>query len=156
MYPGSPVSITRREVGQRKVNLFEVGKPPGEYLLDTPHFEEVVVKLDPFVTDENPLEAIKKRFEQLHPNAKPFLTVTGYINGKELAITESDLIAQIQEIAKGRCQENPCFELRDIQKTLENDLFKIFMHKLNRPGYKQEKAGLLRNITIQAMMEARL
>ena len=27
VYSGSPVSITKREVGQRKVNIFEIGKP---------------------------------------------------------------------------------------------------------------------------------
>jgi DNA repair exonuclease SbcCD nuclease subunit len=48
IYPGSPVSITKGETGQRKINLFEVGAPPREYSLDTFHFQELTVELNPF------------------------------------------------------------------------------------------------------------
>jgi len=47
VYPGSPISITKREIGRRHVNIFEVGRPPHEYPLDTPHYEEVVIELVP-------------------------------------------------------------------------------------------------------------
>ncbi len=156
VYPGSPVSITRKELGRRKINLFETGMPPREYPLDTPHFEEVVVTLDPFTTTCDPLKLVSGKMEKLHPQAKVFLTVKGYINGKKLGMGERDLIAKIREFTMERCQDSPVFELKDIQKIMEDDLFKLFMQKLDGAGYMSEKSALLRDIAIKAIMEAGL
>ena len=152
VYPGSPISITMREVGQRKVNIFEIGKPPKEYPLDTPHFEEVIVEFDPF-TGENPLETVKRHFERPRPEARVILTIKGCINGKEIQMTEPELVSQIKKITAGKCAEER-YEFRDIQTILENDLFKSFTAKLEQAGYGQDKAKQMRNIATKAMMEA--
>lgn len=152
VYPGSPISITMREVGQRKVNIFEIGKPPKEYPLDTPHFKEVIVELDPF-TGENPLETIKRDFEKPHPEARVLLTIRGYINGKEIQMTEPELVSQIKKFTAGKCAEE-YYEFRDIQTILENDLFKSFTAKLEQAGYGQDKAKQMWDIATKAMMEA--
>lgn len=81
VYPGSPISITKRETGKRKANIFEIGEPPKEYPLDTPHLEEITMEIDPF-KDENPMEAIRKKFENLHPDARSILTIKGFIDSK--------------------------------------------------------------------------
>lgn len=154
VYPGSPVSITRREIGQRKVNIFEVGKPPQEYKLDTYHFEEVMVELDPF-KDKQPLEIIKKRLQELHPKAEAILTVKGFINGKQIQLTETELVDQIKKVAKDKCVEIH-LEFKDVQTVLDDDLFKLFAEKLKQAGYEEQKIVQMRNIAIKAMMEARL
>lgn len=148
VYPGSPVSITKREIGKRKVNIFEVGKPPKEYPLDTPHFEEITVTLDPFKATD-PQKLVKMHFEKLHPQAKAILTVKGYINGKE--ISETELQNQIKKISKGRCvEEDYSYLVRDIQIVLEDELFKGFMRKLEE--YDKEKKESMRAIAIEALM----
>lgn len=150
VYPGSPVSITKREIGERKVNIFEVGKPPREYPLDTPHFEEITVELDPFKATD-PQKLVKMHFEKLHPQAKAILTVTGYINGKE--INETELKNQIKKIIKSRCaEEDYHYLISDIQAVLEDDLFKSFMQKLEG-RYDKEKKNSMRTIAIKAMMK---
>ena len=154
VYPGSPVSITKKEVGQRRVNIFEIGEPPGEYVLDTPHFKEVTVQLDP-LTDEHPLEMIRGHLEKVHPEARVILTVSGYTNSEKTHMAETDLDSQIREMAVGKCVEYRC-EFRDIGRILEDDLFKGFMQKLEQGNYPEEKAKQLRDIAIKAMMEARL
>ncbi|RKY25139.1 MAG: DNA repair exonuclease, partial [Planctomycetota bacterium] len=83
VYPGSPISITKREAGPRKVNLFEVGGPPKEYQLDSPHYEKVVVGMDPYES-ENPVDLVREHLEKVHPQAQVILTVTGYFNGKHV------------------------------------------------------------------------
>lgn len=154
VYPGSPVPITKRETGQRKVNLFELGKPPREYPLDTPYFEEVVVVCDPFV-DKSPLDAIKERFDALPQNALAILTVTGFINGATIGMTEEELVEGIKKIVRDRRAEPPNYEFRDIRTILEDDLFKGFLTKLEQAGHADEKKKQMREIAIRAMMGAR-
>ena len=154
VYPGSPVSITKRETGQRKVNIFEVGKPPKEYSLDTPHFEEVLIEFDPFV-EKKPLEIVKEHLEKRHPNAKIILTIKGYINSKKIGISEVKLVKQIKKIVKGKSVEEH-FEFRDVCTILEDDLFKKFIEKLEQTNYSKEGKKQLRDLAIKAMMGAKL
>lgn len=153
VYPGSPISITKREIGQRKVNIFEIGKPPKEHTLDTPHFEDVVIEFDPFM-EKNPVEIVKEHLERVHSKASIILTIKGYINSEEIKIGESELVKQIREITKRKSVEEH-LEFRDIHTILEDDLFKSFMKKLEQTDYDEEKKKQLRDLTIKAMTEAR-
>ena len=153
VYPGSPISITKREIGRRKVNIFEVGKPPNEFPIDTPHYEEVVIEFDPFI-EKNPEEVVKEYLQRLHPKASIILTIKGYINSEKAKIDESELVKKIKEIIKGK-SEDPNLEFRDIHTILEDDLFKNFMRKLEKNDYKEEKKKQLRETAIMAMIKAR-
>ena len=155
VYPGSPISITKRETGQRKVNIFEVGSPPEEYLLDTPYFEEVNLKFDPF-KDKNPLKTVEKYFENFKPQARIILAIKGYINGKEIKMSESKLVNRIKKITLNRCFEPPKFEFKDIQTILEDDLFRKFLNKLKQADYNEEKKRQICDVAVKAMIEAKL
>ncbi|MCD6379842.1 DNA repair exonuclease [bacterium] len=150
VYPGSPVSITRRETGRRKVNIFEIGKPPKEYFLDTPHFEEINIKLDPF-KDGDPVKIIMETLEGIHPEASVILRVSGYINSRKINMNETELAGKISEIIEGKCLEK-ILEFRDIHTILENNLFKDFRNKLEKKGYNEEKKKDLLDLTVKAMM----
>lgn len=156
VYPGSPISITKRETGQRKVNIFEVGDSPQEYPLDTPHFEEVVIGFDPF-KDKEPLEIVEEYFKALHPQARIILKVKGFINSEAIGMNETELVEQIKKIAAGRCagDEDLSCEFRDIRIILEDDLFKSFIEKLKRSDYEEEKKRQMRDLVIKAMMGVR-
>jgi exonuclease SbcD len=153
VYPGSPCSITKKETGQRRINLFELGKSPQEHLLDTPYFEEVVVVCNPFA-DKDPLATIKERLHALPKNAQVLLTVTGFINGEALGMTEEELVKRAKKIAQGRRVEEH-YEFRDIRTILEDDLFKEFLKKLEQTAIAGEKKEEMRQIAIRAMMGAR-
>jgi len=155
VYPGSPISITEAEIGQRRVNIFEVGGPPKEYPLDTPHFEEVPIGFDPF-DEKNPIKIVKEHLERVHPEASIILTIKGYIDGERIGISESELVKQIKEITKGKCAKEPTFEFSDIRVILGDDLFKNFMSKLDQCNYDEEKKKQLRDVAIRAMMEAKI
>jgi DNA repair protein SbcD/Mre11 len=150
VYPGSPVSITKKETGQRRINLFELGKPPKEYSLDTPHFEEVVIDCDPFA-DKNPLEMLRERFYVLHKNAQVLLTVTGFINSETIGMNEEDFVKEAQKIVRGRCVEEK-YEFQDIRMIVEDDLFKIFLKKLAQTEDDEEKKEQMQKIVTKAMM----
>lgn len=153
VYPGSPVSITKKETGRRRVNIFEVGQPPKEYYLDTPHFEEILIELDPFQR-ENPVEVVTGRLVSLHPEARGILTVKGFVNGEALGVTETGLVEQIEQVAGNRCV-NKHYEFKDIGLILEDDLFKSFVEKLTRTDYEEEKKKRMRLMAIRAMMQVR-
>lgn len=154
VYPGSPVSTTQRETGQRKVNLFEVGKPPSELFLDTPHFEKVEIEFDPF-TEKSPLKTVEERFRSLHPEAKAILKISGFINSESTRVTEYQLREQIEKRVQDRCVENPRFEFRDIRMILGEDLFQYFEERLEKTGLEEEEKKRMRDIAIQAMMKAK-
>lgn len=153
VYPGSPISITRREIGQRKANIFETGQPPKEYLLDTPHFEEIVIEFDPF-RDKKPIEIVKERFRDLHKEARIILNVRGFLDGKVIGMEEKELVEKIKRIAAERCAVE-CYEFKDVQVILEDDLAKRFMEKLEQTGYGEETKKELRDTALRAMMDIR-
>ena len=153
VYPGSPVSITKKETGRRRINLFELGKPPQEYSLDTPHYEDVTIVCDPFAGG-NPLEMLKECFAALPENARAILTVQGFINGEALGTTEEELVKRAKKLVQGRCVEEH-YEFRDIRTILEDDLFKEFLKRLEHKDYDGEKKKQMREMAIRGMMGAR-
>lgn len=152
VYPGSPISITKRETGRRMINIFEVDHPPSEYHLDTPYFEDVEIELDPF-KDEKPIEKLKEELKTLPKNAKILLKVKGYYNARSVGLNETMLIEKIKEICIDRSGGEPVLEFRDIQTILEDDLFKEFLKKLNGKDYDDTMRKEMRYIAIRAMME---
>ena len=154
VYPGSPVSITRRETGRRKVNIFEIGKPPEEYPLDTPHFEEVDIELDPF-KDEDPVKKIREELEAIHPDANILLRVTGYIESSRINMSESELVSEISKITENKPLEID-FGFRDIHTIFEDDLFKDFRNKLEEKGFDDRKKKRLLDLTVKAMLGVKL
>ncbi len=154
VYPGSPIAITRKETGIRKVNVFELGKPPQEYLLDTVHFEEIVIEFDPF-TDKRPLEIVEKYFNNFHTHARVILTIKGFVNGESIGMSEVELKRLIDKIVADRCNEI-YYEFRDVRVIFEDELFKTFIGKLKKSNYSEKKKKQIYNIVIKAIMEAYL
>jgi exonuclease SbcD len=153
VYPGSPISITKKETGQRNVNIFEVGEKPRPYALDTPHFEDLVVDLDPFA-HEHPVETIKACVKKAHPAARVLLTVKGFVDSEKIGAKEQELVGAMKKVTKGKCVEEH-FEFQDIHGILSDDLFRNFMSKLDRSDLEDEKKKQLVDIAIRAMMEAK-
>jgi DNA repair exonuclease SbcCD nuclease subunit len=153
IYPGSPVSITKTETGQRKANLLTIGKPPSEYPLDTFHYEKVVIEFDPFI-QRNPFELVNETFQKLHPQAKILLSFEGYINSKQIGISETQLHEQLIALVKGKCVEEPSYHVSDIKKILNDDLFQSFRQKVEEGNYDEEQKKKMLRVAIQAMMEA--
>ncbi len=153
IYPSSPISITSKEIGKRKVNLFEIGGPPKEYVLDTPHYEKIEIEFDP-LRDEKPLEIIKARFENLHPNAKIILKLKGYLDSKKLGISETQFDSVVKEYASDKVVQI-INEVQDISKIIEDDLFKKFTKKLKEKEFSVEEKKLMQEYTIKSMMGVR-
>lgn len=149
VYPGSPIPITKREKGRRKVNLFEIDSPPNEMNLDSDYYLDIEIEVDPF-KDYSLINDIKNIFSKLHPNAKVFLTVKGYLNSRIIGKGEHELVDEIKEIVSGKCvEENYLFE--DINQLFEDDLFLKFINKLESSEFNDKQKKRMRELTIQAM-----
>lgn len=152
VYPGSPISITQKEIGQRKVNIFELGDSPQEYYLPTKHYEQLTITLDPF-SRKNPLEIIDRQLNKTHRAAIISLLVDGFIDQSLIGITELELSQKIKEISKSKSAE-VSIAFRDISTILQDKLFISFLEKLQRKDFTEEKKQELQELAIKAMMEA--
>ena len=152
VYPGSPVSVTAKETGRRKADIFEPGMPPGEYLLDTRHFEEIVIRIDPF-GEADPLRIIRERIDNLHPDARAILRIEGFINSSFSGMDEAELKSRIDEVVCGKSVESPYFYgVRDVRVILEDSLFRSFSEKLDESGCNEEEKERLQNVFLKAML----
>jgi len=155
VYPGSPIAVTRRESGRRKVNLFEVGQPPKAYLLDTPHYHVIELYLDP--SDSlNPIERLADSLKDIHPQAMVMLSVVGYVNGEAIGMTEMDLKREMDAVLGQKQIDRFDYEVSDIRQILEDDLYKTFMAKLQETDHPQEMKLEMRDAMIRGMMELRV
>jgi len=113
----------------------------------------VVIEFNPYI-NKKPLETVKTIIKKIHPEARAILIVKGYINGKEIKMSESEVVRQIKEIINEKCIEER-YEFKDIQTILEDDLFKKIMCKLRESNYEEEKKKSIQEIAIKAMMEVK-
>jgi len=154
VYPGSPVSITRRETGRRHAALIEPGEVPKPILLDTHHFEQIKVTLDAFA-DEDPLERIRSALEGIHPQATVLLTVDGTIHG-----SEQELVEAIHEATSALQVEVRSLGFRDLSRIVEHPVYTLIdsrlkeLERLGEQPLDPEKADATRQMVILAMTEA--
>jgi exonuclease SbcD len=151
VYPGSPISITKKETGKRKINLFEVGESPKEYLLNTPHFEEILIEFNPF-NEKNPIDMVREQLDQYSSEASIIMKITGYINSDKIGMNENEVVEQIKQITKGRCIDE-FFEFKDVKKIIGDEIFKSFLEKLEETDYSKERKMHMRDLVIRRLSD---
>ena len=149
IYPGSPVSVTSRETGRRMANLIVGDNRPSEVALDTFHYEDLTVQLDPF-NDEDPLLIIEKRLQQIHPAARILLTVQGLYDGSRLGLNENELAEGIKRVAAEKLAGAALENFTDVRHVLEDDLFKTFIARLELETYTSLDKNRIRELAIKA------
>ncbi len=154
VYPGSPVSVTRKETGIRKVNLFEVGKPPRAETVTSFHYRDLTVYLNPF-SSRGPLETIEHELRDSHREARVQLTVTGFVDLQTAGKTEKEFAAAVRELLTPRV-ELVSAQWRDISEVRRDPLFIRFREKLEESGHTGEAKAELRRLAMESMMEASL
>lgn len=152
VYPGSPVSVTKKETGRRSVNLFETDAAPAQLNVDTLYYVDEEIVCDPF-SDRHPRELLVERLEGLHPRAAALIAVRGFIDGARLGTDESSLLGEIKKIARGRGVVDE-YSVRDVSSILTDDLFSAFEKRLSAQGLDDEMRARVTRMVIEAMMEA--
>ena len=146
VYPGSPISITKKETGRRSVNLFEVGNPPAQYKINTPYYKKLRLSIFPD-QKSSPVTQIKKKIRKSPKEARLLVSITGYTKEKE-----EDFHNKIKELENKH--ENLEIEnrVRGIQHLAEDELFKAFNTKLEKlnPSRKRQ----IKNLVIKSLLES--
>ncbi|KQC12258.1 MAG: hypothetical protein APR63_11530 [Desulfuromonas sp. SDB] len=149
VYPGSPVSVTRKEIGRRKVNLFSLGNPPEEFDLQTFHYIQVEVSLNP-LSDINPYSIIADQLNKIQGEQNIILNIKGYYRSSEFKLTEQQLIEKIKtEFSKKLDSINSYF--KDVKFILDDDLYIKFQTELEKQDISPENKQKLTDIFIETM-----
>jgi len=130
VYPGSPISITKREINPRRVNLFRVQRHPREYVLDTPYYHPLHIALTPEDTWQTVAQRVADRLDGLPPYAMPLLTITGTFDSANLQRNESELVDALAETFP-RCHIQE-FRARDIHRLVSDEVFQMLKQKIDR------------------------
>lgn len=152
VYPGSPAAVTRRETGRRMADLLEAGGDPQGLALDTHHYEEVIVELDP-VQHTDPVGRIRERLKGLHPAARALLTVRGLFNGAACGLDEAELAAALEQLKASPRVAEAGGDYRDVRTVLEHDLFRDFSRRLDAADLPEARKTAVRALVLNAMGE---
>lgn len=131
VYPGSPASITRSEIGTRGVWLLDTEDeedPLSSLDLSTFHYEKIPLYLRPGEV-ENELSTLETRLENKHlDNAHLILHVEGFIEQEEESFFQK--IESIIEEADPLESEIDGSELRSVKSIVDTGLYQKFKEKL--------------------------
>jgi exonuclease SbcD len=146
VYPGSPVSVTKKELGPRSANLFDVGNAPQQIFLTTPFYHRVNLDINP--TDhENPRQYLARAISDLPRYARVLLTIGGFTPEPD----EAALVKDLKEICGDKLFGDPEVTLRSASDVLRDSLFQKFLEKLSADLVEPERRVSLERIMIQAL-----
>jgi DNA repair exonuclease SbcCD nuclease subunit len=152
VYSGSPVSITRREIGRRHAIIVDAGEPPRPVPLDTVHAERVEVSLKPLDRVDPTLD-IHRRLANLHPKAKAYLSVGGYADVEAMGTTEKELSESIKRFESDTKVAEVVSRWRDVGDILQHELFRRINEQLRTSEAGDEHTGAIREMVIDALTE---
>ncbi len=153
VYPGSPISITRKETQPRRVNLFKLGDAPGEVVLETPYYHPIHIALSPQDSWSDVVTLLQDRLHELPPYSRPLLRISGTFDSHQVGKTETDLLAAIQNVFPQI--EIDAYTAIDIHRLLGDELYSVLQQKIDRQSHlTPEQRRELQHYLIQLMMEA--
>ena len=133
-YSGSPVSITRKETGKRRVYFLDTSLPKDEMLyfktLDTFYFDEINLTFYPG-KEENVLGDFSKKLQEYDTaNVNLNILLEGFIS-----LEENTLKSKLEKIIAKYKQNTDKFKMtqryRDVREVLSDPMYVIFKNKLD-------------------------
>ncbi|MEJ5258313.1 MAG: DNA repair exonuclease [Fervidobacterium sp.] len=154
VYPGSPVSISRKEKGRRKINVIEVGEKPRSVELNSFHYIEKEVRLN-IDDNENPIDKINRAVQKelVDSNCSLLVNITGYFDGAKFSITEQLLTKHIYTLVETYNIEFQ-FNAKDIGNIIaSNRLLYRIIEKINGKELGEERRYALIKRFVDAFLE---
>ena len=153
VYPGSPVSITRRETGRRHAALITAGEAPVGIELETEFFAEVLVDLAPDDVN-NPLERIRTVLASVTGGARILLTIDGFVHLASIGMNETLFAQALDGLRADFTIEAPIEQnWQDVSVVLDHDLFRKFSERLQASDVQGAERDAARSMAMQALME---
>lgn len=146
VYPGSPISITKKETGKRAVNLFKTGKTPSQYTINTPYYKRINLEIYP--EDKTKiLDNITKRLKKIPEKVKVILSLRGYTEENEEEFDKN--INKLKNKFENLEIEN---RVRGIKELRDDELFETFLKKLEHRKSPREQA--IKQLFIKSISES--
>jgi len=156
IYPGSPISLTKKEIGPRYAVLLEPGPGaiPERIELSTPYMHELHIELTPERLDD-PSEELRAKAQALPQNAQILVSVEGYFDRTKIGMTEQELAESITQVASElNMVDQPNFKIADLSQVVQDQLYKDFLDNLSSQELDENKAEAVKKLMIQAMINA--
>lgn len=125
VYPGSPVSTTRKEIHKRKVNLLTIGNPPQAQEINTFYYYPITIILN--ADNPDPSQAVENALKDAPKDAKIILNVGGFIPLDEKIFDE-----KLQKLCKQYEVVHSTNETRNLEYITGTDLYRSFEEKLRK------------------------
>ncbi len=151
IYPGSPVAITRNEIGRRAVNLLEDDAPPRALEIETAYYQTYRLRLDPLRKPE-PEKEIRARVEALGPGGMLLVEASGFFNGAAIQLTEEQFFRKLKSLENERVELSR-IECRDIRRIADDPLFRKIIREIQNSRTPRERSRQILGRILQAMME---
>jgi exonuclease SbcD len=153
IYPGSPVSISRKETGTRHANLIVPGEAPEPVPLETHHISRVDVVLDPF-SDVHPLDQVEARLKNLSELAVADVRIRGFVDLSATEYTEMEFAGALQQtLSRYRVKFGETDGWQDVGEVLGHDLFRRFNARIPQVGGEVDAQDRMRRMVIESLME---
>lgn len=151
VYPGSPVSITKKEVGIRKVNIFKTGQAPTEYELPNNFFySKIKIELNPDSTQRSFDKQLKAAKSKIPDNCMPLIYVKGFYNKNLLRMSESEVAEKI----KAEFGDYESFKSLEVSKILDDEIYKSFISKLEKASSSKSDQKSMKELLFEVLKEA--
>jgi exonuclease SbcD len=151
VYPGSPVAVSKKEKGVRKVNLFRVGQVPEALALETFHYEDKEITLNPF-DESDPFDEMKKALRGCDEKAEITLSISGYVDLGKLKCTENEFTEEIERIRTPQVLIINHY-WKNAEAVFENELYMRFEKRLRESNLGEDLKDRMRRMVIEAVME---
>ncbi len=152
IYPGSPISITRRETGKRHAALITTGGNPDPIELNTPYFHLLELEIEPNQTTD-PVKQLGSELKKLASNAQPIVKLSGYFDSQKINQTEKQLKTKLEKIKTDHPDLVLQNHVSDISHVLDSGLYQAFISKMNLHQDKYQQPEKLKQTLIQAMIK---
>ncbi len=152
LYPGSPVSITTKEIGPRSAGIIETGKSPQQIFLQTSFFAQTSIAFKPD-DDQSKLDQIKQTLEELTPQATGLLTISGFFSQKTLKLSEEELYQKLKKLAQhyhSQLDESK-FSVKDVSNVIDSDLYHLILEQINSEKVTSAEMNDLTRFLISAL-----
>jgi len=154
VYPGSPVSITTKEIGIRKVALIKPQQTPQEINLDSHHYQQLSLQLTPG-DDHTVLANLEKELKGLDKNTTGLCRVSGFFDQTKLKLTEQELKAKLDNLmTKHNAQmTEEDFSAKDIGSILDSGLYQAFNQELAQTKLAKNQQQALTEKLVKALIQ---
>lgn len=152
IYPGSPASITTRELGLRSIALIQPDHSPEQLTVDTHHYLPIEISLQP-EDDLKIIQEIENKLKKLPEKCVAILNIGGFFNKEKLGLSETELFQKISSLSNSfkAIFSDELFTAKEISSVFSNSLYQEISTRIDQEELDPEIKKVLSEELINAL-----